>query len=61
MSLHDFWEAQPLRGMKDELTLAEVAALRLYTGPVFESWNHWLRYDAAGEGLLSSVEGECDW
>jgi len=43
-SLEDFHKRQPGLGTKNELTLAEVAVLRLYTGPVFKPWNEWLRY-----------------
>lgn len=40
-TLEDFHKNQPA---KADLTLAEVAALRLYTGPMFAPWNNWLRF-----------------
>ena len=43
MSLADFRRRQPGFGTDNELTLAEIAVLRLYTGPVFQPWNAWLR------------------
>ena len=50
MTLHDFWAKQPGRGTSNELSLAEIAVIRLYTGPLFRPWNKWLRGLDAGHG-----------
>lgn len=45
LRLDDFVMRQPrqLRESNAPLTRCEVAAVRLYTGPVFAAWNGWLR------------------
>jgi len=42
--LDDFWRQQPQFGKERELSRAEVAVLRLYTGPWFKVINFYLRY-----------------
>ena len=45
LTLDDFVSRQPVELAKidKELNRADVASLRLYTGPVFAAWNGWLR------------------
>ena len=68
-SVQRFWEAQPdqLRGARswtdrgspggnpNELTELEVVILRCWTGPVFKSWNFFLRY---GPGVVLCCTGQ---
>ena len=45
-TLADFVAAQPKQELRERLSPAEVAVLRLYTGPIFSEWNTWARFNA---------------
>ena len=65
LTLDDFFHRQPGLGTSDELTKAEVATLRLYTGPVYKPWNDWLRHGdesrTAAKGGQDAVLNTDDW
>ena len=44
--LEHFVETQPIKDVDEKLSEAEVAVLRLYTGPIFKEWNTWARFNA---------------
>ena len=61
--LEDFWREQPAlsrRGKsgegdsEHELTMAEVATLRLYSGPLYKPWNDWLRWGEEGDSTWAT-------
>ena len=54
--LDDFWREQPaqLRETREELSRAEIAVLRLYTGPWFKAVNFYLRYLPVAECCTST-------
>ena len=53
-TLKRFWEEQSGKGTEHQLTMAEVAVLRLYTGPMFRPWNAWARHGNRGKGDWST-------
>lgn len=43
LRLEHFWKLQPAKGTVHELSLAEVAMIRVFTGPAHKPINNWLR------------------
>lgn len=60
---HDGWSLDDFHkrpeALAANLSVPEVATLRLYTGPVFNTWNFWLRY--GDKGLLMGCDAVPYW